>query len=52
MRDLIVKAIDGFNESGRFDSNRHMNGKKSLTVDFDQVNSTINWYSLYIYSHI
>jgi hypothetical protein len=47
MRDLIVKAIEGLNNSGRFDSNLKMkeeSSSKNIVVDFDQISSTLNWY--------
>ena len=46
MRELISKALDGLDKSGRFDANKlaNVNVKKTtLHVDFDQINSTINW---------
>ena len=48
MRELISKAIDGMNKSERFDSSAKIFdnfkvGKQRLHVDFDQINSTINW---------
>ena len=44
MRELISKAIDGLNKSGRFESKNIANkGDQRLTVNFDQINSTINW---------